>query len=128
VHRIAHTEEMIRSSYIDWLMDQSHRSDEIGDASRWLIRHMRSGFEPIDMFDLLDKAASETNLEGLDISIKRGLVEFATGLESYTEISEEQTLESKLEAALREEDYKKAARLRDEMDILQKEIKNNNNK
>lgn len=109
---------MVRSSYIDWLLEQNFRKDAIGDVSRWLHDEMSNGFEPVDMFCLLDRADGNDHLFE---NIKGGLVEFAMGLESYSEITDEQTLKSKLDVSLRNEDYLKAAEIRDELNKIKRE-------
>jgi hypothetical protein len=111
---------MVRSSYIDWLLEQELRNDGVGDVARWLSAEMDKGFEPVDMFCLLDRTDGNDHLFE---SIKGGLVEFAMTLKQYTEISDAEATESKLEVALRNEEYLKAAELRDQL----KNIRKNNN-
>lgn len=112
---------MIRSSYIDWILEQNFRQDAIGDVSRWLHREISEGFEPVDMFCLLDRADGDDHLFE---NIKSGLIEFAMGLDAYSEISEEETLKSKLQVSLRNEEYLKAAEIRDELNKIKQQRKN----
>lgn len=112
---------MLRSSYIDWMLEQNFRQDSIGDVSRWLHKEMLEGFEPVDMFCMLDRAGNDDHLFE---SIKNGLIEFSMGLHAYSEISEEETLKSKLDVSLRNEEYLKAAEIRDELNKIKEQRKN----
>lgn len=110
---------MERSTYIDWLLEQNLRADQIGDVARWLIKQIDEGFDPIDMYCLMERAGEDLHLTE---SIQEGLIEYALMIQRtggrIQVIGDEETLQMKLESALRNEDYEKAAKLRDEINRL----------
>ena len=112
---------MQRSSYIDWLLDQNLRTDSIGELSRWLIKEMDNGFDPTDMFCILEHEQVKGNFEKRK-TIYEGLAEYGFLIKErndrIVEISELDALERKLDVAIRNEDYLKAAELRDEINKL----------
>lgn len=111
---------MQRSTYIDWLLEQSFRPDHIGDAARWLTKKIDEGFDPVDMFCLLEATGEDLHLTE---AVQEGLVEYAITLQQLGQrvsvITDEEALQMKLDSALRTEDYNKAAQLRDQINKIQ---------
>lgn len=112
---------MQRSSYINWLLDQNLRRDPIGDLSRWLIKEMDNGFDPTDMFCILEHEQVKDDFEKRKV-IYEGLAEYGFLIkernDKIVEISDLDALERKLDVAIKNEDYLKAAELRDEIKKL----------
>jgi len=116
----------MRSSYIDWLLDQKDRVDDIGYLAKWVVSE---DFDPVEFPDIVERiktnplpdtmmGSGEDNSYNLRAIAYGSLVEYATILaENKSEvfiIDDTELNKEKLKNALRNEDYLEAARLRDE--------------
>jgi len=117
----------MRSSYIDWLLDQKDRVDDIGYLAKWVVSE---DFDPVEFPDIVERiktnplpdtmmGSGEDNSYNLRAIAYGSLVEYATILaENKSEvfiIDDTELNKEKLKNALRNEDYLEAARLRDEL-------------
>jgi hypothetical protein len=110
----------MRSSYIEWLVEQKYRMDDIGLLSRWVLDEMNVGFTPIEFDDVLSRIrdnAERSRKFFLNSTAYESLVEFATDIpiESISIIDDSDVLEQRLENAVNNEEYEKAAEIRDEI-------------
>lgn len=51
----------MRSSFIDWMLEQYWRDDHVGELSRWIIE--QPDFEPIEFHDILEKVNENDDLK-----------------------------------------------------------------
>ena len=104
----------MRSSFIDWLLEQQHRPDRVGTASRWLSREMNDGFDPIELEDIAIRAKN-----GMKDMVIESFLEFGIMLsktKSKVSIIDDKEIDKeKLKRAVREEKYEEAAKLRDKI-------------
>jgi hypothetical protein len=112
----------MRSSFIDWILEQNMRSDNIGVISRWVISE--PNFEPVEFHDILEKVDNK-ELRGFAIE---ALVEYAGEIAEQglgvKIIDEKEIDQERLNIAISQENYEEAAKLRDRLIKLRQETCN----
>lgn len=102
---------MIRSSYIEWLLEQQWRTDEVGELARWVIAEPE--FVPLELHDILDRCNDTMKIIAFE-----SFVEFAENIpkdKPITTISENDIDQERLNIAVSHENYEEAAKLRDKL-------------
>ena len=119
----------MRSSFIDWLIEQQYRPDDVGNLSRWVLAE--SEFEPLELNDILDRINADPDNTVEDPKKMKehalsSLVEYGNILYDERDninlniISDEAIQQEKLNIAIRNENYEEAAKLRDKINKNEK--------
>lgn len=102
----------MRSSYIDWLLEQQWRPDETGELARWV--SAKPDLEPLEFQDILEEIGDDTDRkqQAFDTLLEFGIIIKEEGADINI-IDSAEIDKYKLERAIRNENYEEAARLRD---------------
>lgn len=102
----------MRSSFIDWMLEQYWRDDHVGELSRWIIE--QPDFEPIEFHDILEKVNENDDLKSSAID---SLIEYATTViddNTILKVIDDMEVDKeRINIAVRQERFEDAAILRD---------------
>jgi hypothetical protein len=118
----------MRSSFIDWLLQQHWRNDEVGFLAKWVMNE--PDFEPLEFHDLLARikenpSGTVGDADNMKTAALDSLLAYAAIIAeeggSINVIDETELTKERLKIAVSQEKYEEAAKLRDKINDKNKD-------